>query len=109
MADTVLAAGAALTGGGRAAAVTGATGDEEVPRLEEILSRDPSPEFAALAAEEHRRLLHLLGDEELREVARLRLEGYSVEEIAPKVGYASRSIKRKLRLIRGLWEKDLLP
>ena len=37
---------------------------------------------AALAADEHRRLMALLGDDELRRVAQRRMEGDSVEEIA---------------------------
>jgi DNA-directed RNA polymerase specialized sigma24 family protein len=38
-----------------------------------------------------------------------RMEGYSVEEIAEQQGYAARSIKRKLQLIRAIWEKELEP
>jgi DNA-directed RNA polymerase specialized sigma24 family protein len=75
--------------------------------LDEILSREPTPEFAAEAAEEYRRLLDGLGDPELVSVAVWRMEGYSVEEIAARLGYAPRSIKRKLQLIRGLWEKEI--
>jgi DNA-directed RNA polymerase specialized sigma24 family protein len=37
------------------------------------------------------------------------MEGYSVEEIAERLGYAPRSIKRKLQLIRGIWEKEQQP
>ena len=29
------------------------------------------------------------------------------EEIAGQMGYAARSIKRKLQMIRGIWEKEL--
>ena len=48
-----------------------------------------------------------LGDDELRKVARLRLEGASLEEIAAQVGVVSRSIKRKLAVIRAVWEREL--
>jgi DNA-directed RNA polymerase specialized sigma24 family protein len=74
--------------------------------LSEILGRDPDPAFAALAADEHRRLMEAL-PEELRAVALKRLEGRSVEEIATELGYAERSIKRKLQLIRTVWEREL--
>jgi DNA-directed RNA polymerase specialized sigma24 family protein len=87
-------------GGGRAAEPAGVG-------LDEIISREPTPEFAAQAAEECRRLLTGLGDPELASVALWRMEGYSVEEIAGRLGYAPRSIKRKLQLIRGLWEKEV--
>ena len=55
------------------------------------------------------RLLALLQDAELTLVALQRMDGYTVEEIAQKLGYAPRSIKRKLRLIRNAWEKELAP
>ena len=75
---------------------------------EELLSHEPSPEFAALAAEEHRRLLGCLGDPERALVATMRMEGHSVKEIADHLHYSERTIKRKLGLIRKTWEKELL-
>jgi RNA polymerase sigma factor (sigma-70 family) len=84
-------------------------GGAEEAVLEEILSREPSPEFAAQVGEEYRRLLECLGDDQLREVALWRMEGYTVEEIAAKLAYAPRSVKRKLRLIRTIWEQENLP
>jgi hypothetical protein len=41
-------------------------------------------------------------------LAQRRLEGHSVEEIAEELSFAPRSIKRKLRFIRGVWEKELI-
>jgi DNA-directed RNA polymerase specialized sigma24 family protein len=82
---------------------------EEGAGLEQILSREPSPEFAAQAAEECQRLLRRLGDRELESVALWKMEGYSVEEIAAKLGSAPRSVKRKLQLIRTIWEKEIAP
>jgi DNA-directed RNA polymerase specialized sigma24 family protein len=81
-------------------------GDEDRDLLKEALSREPDPALAALAADQHRHLMGLLSDD-LREVALLRLQGESVEEIAGRRGLAPRSIKRKLQLIRGLWEREL--
>jgi DNA-directed RNA polymerase specialized sigma24 family protein len=97
-------------GGGAVMHTQTSSDEEEEPViLDEVLSREPSPEFAALAAEEHQRLLAALGEDELRSVALWRMEGYSVEEIAARLGYASRSIKRKLQLIRTIWEKEIRP
>jgi DNA-directed RNA polymerase specialized sigma24 family protein len=87
-------------GGGAALA-----GAEREAVLEEVLSREPGPAFAAEAAEQYWRLLARLGEDELRQVAVWRLEGYTVEEVAGKLGCAPRSVKRKLHLIRGIWEK----
>lgn len=80
---------------------------EEDSLLEQVLSREPSPAFAAEVAEQCQHLLQLLNDPELEAVARERMEGYSVEEIAGRLGFAARSIKRKLQMIRGIWEKEL--
>jgi DNA-directed RNA polymerase specialized sigma24 family protein len=77
--------------------------------LAEALSREPSPEFAAGVAEECRRLLDRLGDRDLQAVALLRMEGYSVEEVAAKLGCVPRAVKRKLALIRTVWEKEMRP
>jgi DNA-directed RNA polymerase specialized sigma24 family protein len=74
--------------------------------LEQVLSREPTPEMAAQMAEECQRLLKRLGDSELEAIAVARMEGSSVEEVAEKFGYAARSIKRKLQLIRHIWEGE---
>ena len=76
--------------------------------LEEIVGREPTPEFAAQAAEECQRLLRLLGDSELERLAILKMDGHTLGEIAQQLGYAERTIKRKLRLIRSLWEQELV-
>src|SRR5262249_7980251 len=62
---------AALAGG-----ATAATALAWVP------GQAPSPEFAAEAADEYRRLLHALADANLQRVAVLKMAGYSVTEIA---------------------------
>jgi DNA-directed RNA polymerase specialized sigma24 family protein len=77
--------------------------------IDHIVSREPSPEFAAEVAEECRRLLNELGDEELQSVALWKMEGYTNEEIAGKLGYVVRSVKRKLHLIRQIWEQEIIP
>jgi hypothetical protein len=51
-------------------------GAEETP-LEQILGREPSPEFALQVAEECQRLLGSLVDDTLRSVALRKMEGHS--------------------------------
>jgi DNA-directed RNA polymerase specialized sigma24 family protein len=75
--------------------------------LEEILDREPTPAFAAQIAEECQRLLRLLNDRELEAVAVWKMEGFTVQEIAERLGYAPRSIKRKLRIVRELWNQEV--
>jgi DNA-directed RNA polymerase specialized sigma24 family protein len=77
--------------------------------LEAVLGREPSPEFAAEVAEECRRLLAGLGDPDLEAVALWKMEGYDNAEIAAKLGCAPRTVERRLRLIRQLWNKELPP
>jgi RNA polymerase sigma factor (sigma-70 family) len=79
----------------------------EAADLQELLSREPGPALAAMAAEECRRLLHLLGKAELKTLALLRVEGYTNEEIAQRVGCTRQTVQRRLRLIRQIWEQEV--
>jgi DNA-directed RNA polymerase specialized sigma24 family protein len=79
------------------------------PELEEVIGREPSPQFAALVAEQCQRLLDGLADDDMRTIARCKMEGYTNEEIAGKLDCAPRTVERKLRLIRGRWEKESQP
>ena len=56
-----------------------------------------------MAAEEYKRLLGVLDDESLRQVALWRMEGYTTDEIAERLGCARRTVARRLELIRTLW------
>jgi len=86
------------------AALTGqADSNAGVPGLEQLIDREPTPEFAAQLAEECQRLLACLPDAELQSVAQWKMEGYTNEEIAAKLGCALRSVERKLKVIRSLW------
>jgi DNA-directed RNA polymerase specialized sigma24 family protein len=94
-------------GGGRVideAALAGpAAGGEGGAALDRIVAREPTPEFAAMFAEEVQNRLAQLGDETLRRIVLWRMEGYSKDEIAAKLGCVTRSVERKLNLIRQAW------
>jgi hypothetical protein len=79
---------------------------DEESVLEQALSRDPTPAFAVQMTEECERLLRGLGDEDLKSVALLRMEGYTVQEIAVRMGCVARTVKRKLKLIRDIWIEE---
>ena len=87
----------------------GGTAPAEEAGLEHLLGREPTPAFAAEVAEACQRLLACLGDRRLACVARWKMEGYTTEEIARKLGCAPRSVKRKVQLIRSLWKKEMAP
>lgn len=64
------------------------------------------PGFEAAAAEACRRLLDLLGDEQLRQIAVWRMEGYTNQEIADRLGCVVETVERRLRLIRSAWQRE---
>jgi DNA-directed RNA polymerase specialized sigma24 family protein len=76
--------------------------------LEQVIGREPTPEFAAQVAEECQRLLGNLNDPTLQSVALWKMEGYTTPEIAAKLGCVPRSVERKLLAIRRLWGQDEL-
>tara|TARA_R100001143_G_scaffold31912_1_gene30906 strand:- start:213 stop:821 length:609 start_codon:yes stop_codon:yes gene_type:complete len=80
---------------------------EEENWLDQLAHQAPNQELAVEAAEEANRLLDSLGKESLKEVARLKLEGYTNAEIAAKVGVMERSIERRLVLIRQTWTEQI--
>ena len=77
--------------------------------LEQVVGREPTPAFAAMIADECRHLLESLGDETLRRIALLRMEGYSDPEIAANLGCGLRTVGRKLELIRKAWLREVAP
>jgi DNA-directed RNA polymerase specialized sigma24 family protein len=58
-------------------------------------------------AEDLQRRLDSLGDDQLKTVAVWKLEGYSNEEIAQRLGRTLRSVERKLQVIRSLWQEEI--
>jgi len=81
-----------------------ADGDDEGNPLDRIIGSEPSPEFAAMVAEEYERRLEGLGDKTLRKIAELKLACYSNEEIRQQLGCSLRSVTLKLELIRKKWQ-----
>ena len=95
-------------GGGKVLNEAALMGTDE-PRsspLMDVISREPTPQFAAELAEDVERRLSDLDDETLRRIALWKMEGFQNEEIAEKLGCVSRTIERKLQLIRRLWTEE---
>jgi DNA-directed RNA polymerase specialized sigma24 family protein len=74
--------------------------------IEQVVGDEPTPEFAAQVAEECQRLLDKLSDDELRQIAVWKMEGYTNEQTARRLGVARATVERRLRLIRKLWEGE---
>ena len=79
---------------------------DEASSVAEVVGREPTPEFAALVAEECRLRLEALGDAELRAVALAKMEGHSNAVIAARLGVVERTVERRLGLIRKLWGEE---
>ena len=78
----------------------GDDGQESDVGLDRIVGREPSPELAAMVADEYLRLAEGLGGDLLRRILDLRMEGYTRQEIARRLGCAVRTVSRKLEMIR---------
>jgi DNA-directed RNA polymerase specialized sigma24 family protein len=87
-------------------ALAGGSSSMAVPGIDQFAGREPTPEFAACVADEYARLLERLTSTELRTIAQWKLEGYTTEEMAARLGRAPRTVERKLQLIRTLWEEE---
>jgi DNA-directed RNA polymerase specialized sigma24 family protein len=99
-------------GGGKvhhASALPGGEGSERGALFADLIGREPEPALAAQVVEEYARLLDRLSDDMLRSVAVWKLEGYTNEEIAAKLGRVPATVERKLRVIRDAWEKEIAP
>lgn len=73
--------------------------------LVDVLAREPSPDFATEIAETFREVIDSLGEEELRRVAVWKMEGYTNEEIAVRLGHSLKTVSNRLKLIRLKLEK----
>ena len=75
-------------------------------QLEHLIGDEPSPDFALQAAETVRQLLDSLPSPSLRALAMNKLEGYTNDEIADRLGCSLRTVERRLQVIRELWKAD---
>jgi DNA-directed RNA polymerase specialized sigma24 family protein len=74
--------------------------------IDQFAGREPSPELAAMLAEECAGLLSQL-DERQRPIALLKMEGFTDQEIADQLDLAVRTVKRRLEQIRQRWSSEI--
>ena len=89
---------------GESALEAGNPSGSSPPGLGRIVDTQPTPEFAALVAEQLETRLGMLDDETLQRIALDKLEGYTNEEIAQRRDTSLRSVERRLQLIRRTWD-----
>ncbi len=96
---------------GRVISISQLDAHGEEPIFAKLIGREPDPALAFQVAASYQRLLDMLPTEELRQVAVWKLEGYTNEEIAPKMnggkGRDTSTVGRKLERIRGIWAKEM--
>jgi DNA-directed RNA polymerase specialized sigma24 family protein len=101
--------GCAKRGGGRVrgeSALAHREVSESNAGLDRVIGDTPTPEFAAIVAEQCSRLLDCLSDD-LRPLALAKMEGYTNEEIAGKLDCSLSTVERGLRLIRKIWQREM--
>jgi DNA-directed RNA polymerase specialized sigma24 family protein len=72
--------------------------------LSQVVGKEPDPKAAFQVAEECQDMLDRISDTILRAIAMWKMEGFTSEEIAAKLGCTTRTVERKLQLIRRLWD-----
>ncbi|MEW4531506.1 ECF-type sigma factor [Maioricimonas sp. JC845] len=82
-------------------------GKDSNPGLDRIVGCELTPSLLTETLETCRLMLDSLGDDTLRAVAELRLEGYSNAEIASELGVSTHAVERKLALIKKKWRGRL--
>lgn len=81
-------------------------GMKEQPLWDDMLCREPTPEFTVQLTEQIERLLGALdaaGDPEIRTIVLDSLEGFTTREIAERLNCTMRTVQRKLKIVRRLW------
>jgi DNA-directed RNA polymerase specialized sigma24 family protein len=78
-------------------------GSDPFRGIEQALGGEPTADVALAVSENCEHLLAGLGDETLQQIATLKLEGFTNDEIAAKLDCTTRSIERKLQRIRHRW------
>jgi DNA-directed RNA polymerase specialized sigma24 family protein len=74
--------------------------------IDQVLGREPTPELAAAVSEQLARLLTILDDDSLRQIAVAKLEGYTNQEIARRLDCALATVERRLGRIRKIWSRS---
>lgn len=96
-------------GGGAVVCAADLGGTDSRGPLDAAVAPDPTPELAAEMIEQFHALLAALPDPDLRDLALLRLEGYTNAEIAARLACARSTVQRRLQLIQLRWEQYAFP
>jgi DNA-directed RNA polymerase specialized sigma24 family protein len=73
--------------------------------LSQLIGKEPDPQATFQIAEECQDMLDRFSDTILRAIALWKMEGFTTEEIAAKLDCTTRTVERKLKIIRRQWER----
>lgn len=77
----------------------------EINHVESAMGAEPTPEFAAMVADESRYRLSLV-PEKMKEVVMLRLQGHTLKEIVKETGISLPTVHRYLSYVREIWNES---
>ena len=77
----------------------------EVNHIDNFAGTEPTPEFAAMVADESRYRLSQL-PEKMVGVVQLRMQGFTLREIAEKTGISLPTVQRYISFVREMWSQD---
>jgi DNA-directed RNA polymerase specialized sigma24 family protein len=79
---------------------------EDLAGFDAVVGKEPTPAFLAQAREACEQLLDSLGDETLRTLAILKMQGFTIDEIVSRIGCTKRAVQRRLEIIRRTWREQ---
>jgi len=82
-----------------------ATSTFEINHIDNIPGAEPTPEFAAMVADESRYRLNQL-PAKMVDVVKLRLQGFTIKEITEKTDVSFPTVQRYLSYVREVWSQD---
>jgi RNA polymerase sigma factor (sigma-70 family) len=85
------------------------SGDLMAGGIAGVTGPTPSPDIRSELAEACQLLLDQLPDEQLKQIAVMRMDGFLVDEIAERLGVSKRAVERRLQLIRRTWSEQAGP
>lgn len=81
--------------------------DRETDQLniQNIICEEPTADFVTEMMDQTESMIKSLEDETLQRIAVLRLDGMTYDEIAERLGCATRTVLRKVERIRRIWDE----
>ena len=79
------------------------SGDQKGGGIGGVTGDNDAADIQTELAEECERLLDQLDDEQLKQIAVMRMDGFLVDEIAQRLELSKRAVERRLQLIRRTW------